>query len=112
MNKKEIKMIGEIDFLDKKVKVYYHPDEKDNFSSVWQMRNLDSCYQGIMYMNNETGKCTYPENVVIPEQTDKDKEILPKFVITKNKKLDDKLITQIEMRFNLEYARRNNINYL
>ena len=63
MNTEEIKMIGEIDFRDIKVKVYCHPGNKDKLDSagcVWQMRNPDSCYKGIMYMNNETGKCSYP----------------------------------------------------
>jgi hypothetical protein len=114
MNTEEIKMIGEIDFRDIKVKVYYHPDNKDKLNSggcVWQMRNPDSCYQGIMYMDNETGKCSYPECVIIPEQTDKDREILPKFIIVGNQDLDDGLVKSISIYLESEYFRKNKTNF-
>jgi len=113
MSTEEIKMIGEIDFHDIKVKVYYHPDNKDKLNSanaVWQMRNPDSCYQGVMYMNNETRKCSYPEGAVIPEQTDKDREMLPKFVIVGEQELNNKLIKSIKIHMDSEYLRRNKTN--
>jgi len=113
MNTEEIKIIGEIDFHDIKVKVYYHPDNKDKLNSagcVWQMRNPDSCYQGIMYMNNETGKYSYPEGAVITEQTDKDREMLPKFIIVGKQELNDDLIKSINTYLEPEYFRRNKTN--
>lgn len=113
MNTEEIKMIGEIDFRDIKVKVYYHPDNKDKVDSagcVWQMRNPDSCYQGIMYMNNETGKISYPEGAVIPEQTDRDREMLPKFIVVGKQDLNDELVVSILKYLEQEYFRRNKTN--
>jgi hypothetical protein len=113
MNTEEIKMIGEIDFRDIKVKVYYHPDKKDRLDSagcVWQMRNPESCYQGIMYMNNKTGKYSYPKGAVIPEQTDRDREMLPNFIIVGKQKLDNDLIKSIKMYLEPEYLRRNKTN--
>jgi hypothetical protein len=59
VNKAEVKMIGEINFHDKKVKVYYNPSNEDKLNIIdccWQMRNPDSCYTGIIYLNNETGE--------------------------------------------------------
>ena len=105
-----LKEIGQIDFHDIKVKVYYHPDNKnklDTADCVWQMRNPDSCYTGIMYMNNETGKCTYPEGAIIPEQTDKDREMLPKFVIVGKQELDEKIVLQIKEYLDSGYKQRN-----
>jgi len=113
MNTEEIKMIGEIDFRDIKVKVYYHPDNKNNLqyaNCVWQMRNPDSCYTGIMYMNNETGKFSYTEGAIIPEQTDRDREMLPKFVIVGKQELDDELVKSIKKYLEKEYPRRNKSN--
>jgi hypothetical protein len=112
MNIEEIKTIGEIDFRDIKVKVYYHIDYKDkpnNAGCVWQMRNPDSVYQGVLFMNNETGEVSYPEGAVIPEQTDKDREMLPKFMIVGKQELDDELMESISTYLEPEYLRRNNV---
>jgi len=113
MNTKEIKMIGEIDFRDIKINVYYHPEKKDELNTancVWQMKNPDSCYQGVIYRNNETGKCSYPEGAIIPEQTDKDSEMLPKFIIVGKQELDDELTKSIITHLESEYFRRNKTN--
>jgi hypothetical protein len=110
MNIEEIKVVGEIDFRDIKVKIYYHPDYKDKLDSAlctWQMRNPDSCYQGIMYMDNKTGKLLYPEDAVIPEQTDKDREMMPKFIIVGKQELDDEVVKSTMNYLKLEYSRRN-----
>ena len=111
METEEIKMIGEIVFHDIKVKVYFHPDIKDNDgNSVWQMRTPDSCYQGIMYMGVD-GKFTYPENSIIPEQTEKDREMLPKFIIIGKTELNEEIISSIQIHLDSEYKRRNtNLN--
>jgi|TARA_R110000744_G_scaffold331171_1_gene436662 hypothetical protein len=93
--------IGELEFKDITVKVY-----NDNYTEspicIWQMRNPDSCYTGLMYMNNDTGKISYPEHSVIPEQTSHDREILPKFVITGEKELTNKVKVEI-----LEYLEKD-----
>lgn len=104
----EIKLIGSIDFKDIRVNVYNDPyTDKDSINCAWQMRNPDSCYQGMMYMNNETGKISYPDGAVIPEQTDKDRELLPKFIVTGYDKIDDRFIGFINSYLESDYKRRN-----
>jgi hypothetical protein len=76
------------------------------------MRNPDSCYQGIVYVNYETGKWTYPEDAIIPEQTEKDKEILPKFIIVGKQELDEDLIKSIRIYLEPEYIRRNKNKFI
>jgi hypothetical protein len=106
----EIKMIGEIDFRDIKVKIYNDPHTKDDVAQcVWRMRNPDTCYKGTVFMSWETGKMTYPEGAVIPEQTDKDREILPQFVIVGKKELDDDLAKLVTAYLEPEYLRKNKL---
>lgn len=103
----EIKIIGEIDFHDVKVKVYHHPDQTVHAGCVWRMRNPDSCYTGIMYMNWETGKFSYPEGAIVPEQTPEDREMLPRFIIVRELELTDEMITNAKTYLDREYVRRN-----
>lgn len=110
MEKKEIKLIGSIDFKDIKVNVYNDPyTDKDSINCVWQMRNPDTCYQGIMYMNNETGKFSYPDDAVIPEQTDEDREMLPKFIITGYETIDTNFISFLLPKLEEGYKMRNGL---
>lgn len=112
MNTEQIKKITEIDFRDIKVNVYYYPDNKDildRVECIWQMRNPDSCYRGVMFMNNETGKLSYPEDAIIPEQIEKDREILPKAIIVGVLELGDTMIKNITIYLEKEYLRRNKI---
>ena len=110
MEKKEIKLIGSVDFKDIKVNVYNDPyTDKDSINCVWQMRNPDTCYQGIMYMNNETGKVSYPDDAVIPEQTDKDREMLPKFIITGYETIDTNFISFLLPKLEEGYKMRNGL---
>lgn len=108
---KEIKLIGTIDFNDIKVNVYNDPYtiDKNNITCGWQMRNPDSCYQGVMYINYETNKISYPDNAIIPEQTDKDREMLPKFVVTGYEIIDESFISNILPKLQESYKLRNNI---
>lgn len=99
-------ILGEIDFKDIKVKVYHHKDSNSE-SAVWQIRNPDSCYTGYMYQNNITGKLSYPEGAVIPTQTKRDREMLPKFVITGKKELTDELANRLIGGLSTEYKIRN-----
>ena len=106
--KSEIKLIGEIGFKDIKVKVYNDSYAKDDtISCAWRRRNPDSFYTGIMFMNWETGKVTYPDDAVIPIQTDEDKEMLPNFIFTGCDKIDDKFISLTNSYLIKEYKRRN-----
>ena len=104
----EIKLIGEIDFLDTKVNVYHDPySENKNSYCLWRMRNPDSCYQGIMFLNQETGKISYPEDAIIPEQTEEDREILPQAIITGQKEIDDEFVGKTLEYLKSDYSRRN-----
>ena len=108
MKGSEVNLIGEIDFFDVKVEVYNDP--KANSCSTqccWQMRNPNSCYTGLMYMNYETGEATYPDGAVVPKQTDKDREMLPKFIVTGSDELSEELIKEFDKYLILEYGRRN-----
>ena len=107
-----VNKIGGIDFLDIKVSVYHNRYDEDKTTVIcaWQMRNPDSCYVGIMYMNNETGKISYPDDAVIPEQADADREMLPKYIFTGAKELTGAMVTQIKEYLNREYKLRNNLN--
>lgn len=108
--REEIKLIGEIDFKDIKVKVYHDPySDKNDAGCTWQMRNPSSCYQGHVFMNWETRKITYPEGAIIPEQTDEDREILPKFIVTGYEIIDDKFISFINLYLESDYKRRNGV---
>lgn len=110
MEKKEIKLIGNVDFKDIKVNVYNDPyTDKDSINCAWQMRNPDTCYQGILYMNNETGKISYPDDAVIPEQTDKDREMLPKFIVTGYETIDTNFISFLLTKLEEDYKMRNGL---
>ena len=101
--------IGEIDFKDIKVKVY-HDKYSPSISTggcAWQMRNPDSCYKGFMNMNIKTGKITYPEGAVIPKQTIRDREMLPKFIIVPDSELTETVIKTIKKYLETEYKLRN-----
>lgn len=101
-------LIKEIDFLDVKVPIYYDPtSKKGDFSCSWRARNPESFYQGYVYMNNETGEITYPEDAVIPEQSEKDREILPKLIITNYREINDELIKIFNSYLESDYKRRN-----
>ena len=104
-------LIGEINFHDVKVKVYYDQQtpSTEYLGCAWRSRNPDSFYIGIMYMD-EVGKLSYPKDAVIPEQTDKDREILPQFIITGHEKLSDELIKEINSYLESDYLIRNGKN--
>ena len=99
--------IGELEFKDIKVKVYNDKYSTSN-NCVWQMRNPDSCYVGPMFINYETGKVTYPEGTIIPEQNDRDREMLPKFLITGETEITEEYKTVTLEYLEKEYKRRNN----
>jgi len=71
------------------------------------MRNPSTCYVGYMYMDWSTGKCSYPEGAVIPEQTDWDREMLPKFIVTGDTEVTSDFVTELMVRLETEYTWRN-----
>lgn len=107
----DINEIGEIEFHDLIVKIYYDEYLDDNgcANAIWRMRNPDSCYQGILYKNITTGEITYPEDAVIPEQTTEDREIIPIAVIIGSNILTNENIDNIRIHLENGYKRRNNI---
>lgn len=110
MKKEGINLIGSIDFKDVKVNVYYDPyTDKNIIKCVWQMRNPDTCYHGIMYINNKTGKISYPDDVVIPEQTNEDREILPKYIVTGCETIDTNFISFLLPKLEEGYEMRNGL---
>ena len=108
MKTEEIKLVEKIHFHDIIVPVYYSGDPKTNSTGcLWQMRNPDTCYTGIMYMDNSSGKMRYPEGAVIPEQTDRDREMLPKGFLVGEPTLSPELKKSILEYLDSEYLRRN-----
>jgi hypothetical protein len=101
-------LIDHIDFHDHTTDVFFNPTVEENKAIVcWQARNPNSFYMGVVYMNNETGKITYPEGAVIPKQTERDREMLPKFVIIGKKEMDDNEIEILLTRLEKQYLMRN-----
>jgi hypothetical protein len=102
--------IGYIDFLDIKVPVYhdkYMDDNVDKAIAVWQARNPNAFYTGPVFMNWETGKMTYPDDVNPPEPKHEDYEMLPKFVAVGFEELTTENKTGILNYFAKEYMIRN-----
>jgi hypothetical protein len=100
--------IGEIIYKDIIVSIYN--DSEYSFPShiqvAWQMRNPNSCYEGMIYMSY-SGKMAYPEGAVIPEQTTEDKEMLPSAVVTGAKVVDDDFIELLTKYLDIGYTKRN-----
>ena len=70
-------------------------------------QEIQIVFMKALYMNSETGEFTFPKDAIIPEQTEKDREILPKFIITGKQKLDDKDIDLIKEYLEKSYKQRN-----
>ena len=104
--------ISEIEFKKRKIDIYFDNSEIsiDKCVIIWQARNPDSFYVGPMYMDTKTGKITYPENAIIPIQTDEDKEILPKCIVIDKKELTTEDLEIINKILEKEYELRNNKN--
>lgn len=85
--KPKIEKIGELDFLDVKVPIFYDPFIEGGLMISWGIRNPKSEYVGIVYYDPYTKKYSYPEDAVIPEQTERDREKLPKFIIIGKREL-------------------------
>jgi len=109
MEESKDKLIGEIDFFGKKkVNVYYNPDTTGALVyCAWRMRNPDNCYRGIMYIDNVSGRISYPPDAVIPNQTTEDIEMLPIAIITNKKMIDEELEVSAISYFITEHRRRN-----
>lgn len=106
---KDTTLIGEINFKDIKIKVYNKPNmAKHTISSSWQMRNPDTYYEGILYLTEQN--IWYHNNIAIPKQTDREKEMLPKHIITGYEIIDDHFLSLVLPRLEQSYNHRNGIN--
>lgn len=101
-----IKAIGKIFFHDIFIAVYHDPYGGNTVT--WQERNPDTAYQGIMYINNHTGKVTYPDGEP-EERMPVDTEIMPKFIIISEKVMTDEMICDMKKYLEKEYKRRNKL---
>ena len=106
--KEEIKLIGKIDFKNDEVNIYHDPLKDGNNADIcWQMRNPETAYTGIAFINWKTQEVSYPENTVIPEQTDYDREVIPKFIITGQDTITEEFITKTIDKLNYGFYKRN-----
>jgi len=106
-----IKLIGDINFKDVKVNIYQNlQTNEDTLICAWHMRNPDSYYIGPVFLNFDTNQITYPDGAIIPVQTDKDLEMLPKFIVINKDSLDKNDYESISRYLTSDYNRRNNIN--
>ena len=102
--------IGEIPFLDVMIAVYHDKYGKapNSPDCLWKHRNPDSFYQGPVFMSY-TGKIEYPEGAVIPEQTERDREIIPVAIITCLEEIDDEFKKAVGIYLEKSHKIRNGI---
>jgi len=99
--------IGEIKFRDIIVKVYHDINtDIDTANVAWQARNPDSFYEGIMFID-VNNKISYPDDAIIPVQTEKNREILPKFIITGLTEITNKFSKKTFEFLKKQYKYRN-----
>ena len=104
----KIELIGNINFFDKNISVYFDPLQNEfTVSCCWQMNNPESAYTGPAFLNNETGKIEYPKDAVIPKQTIEDRKIIPKFIIVGKSKLNTFLKLSIYNYLERDFIKRN-----
>ena len=107
-----IQFIGTLKFHDIESNIYYDPNFPDDLGHVcaaWQARNPETFYQGIVYRDYKTGKITFPENAEITEQSESDRELLPKTIITGMKEINNEIKEKIIQKLEKSYRFRNGI---
>lgn len=106
--KEEIKLISKIDFKNDEVNIYHDAlKDANNVDICWQMRNPETTYTGIIFINWKTQKVSYPEDTVIPEQNEYDREIVPKFIITGYDTITEEFINKVIDKLNYGFYKRN-----
>lgn len=119
MSEDKINVIRHIQFQNMKVPVYYvHStnagytfDQKNNSCEdylycAWRARNPSSFYVGPMFMD-KNGKMSYPEGAVVPEQTSRDRELVPRFILIGTNELTPKIEGNLQEYLENEHRRRN-----
>ena len=106
----EITHIGDFQFHDEKVNVYLDPYlETEKVMISFRARNPDSFYQGLVFVSYVTGNATYPDDAVIPEQTARDREYIPIFVIVGSPSIIEDKMPEILTLIESEHKRRNGL---
>ena len=76
-------LIGHIYLYETHIPIFYSKQVSNKqVICSWGVRNNDKKYEGVMYIDHETGKLSYPTDAIIPRRTAEDNEIIPKFFIT------------------------------
>lgn len=100
--------IDTILFMDIEVPVYYDMNSDDNYFALgWKHKGGDNFYQGVIFMNHETGEITYPDGVEPPVYNHEDWEVVPNVVIVGRKELDSNIRTIIMNCLSEQYIIRN-----
>ena len=110
MSKEEegIYKIGEIEFEGLSVPVYYDKySKKGVIRCSWGARNPDSYYTGLITINHETSEIIYPDGAIIPQQTEEDRQRIPKFLITELKELSDEFMEKTLAYLDATYKMKN-----
>ena len=107
-NSNPIKKICEIDFMGISIQVFYDKYQPSSeFLSTWSIRNPDSEYRGIVYVNQMTGEVTYPTRTTIPEPTREDRELVPKSIIIGVDTIDSEMECLILDRLQTQWREKN-----
>ena len=110
MSKEEegIYKIGEIEFEGLSVPVYHDKNGKKGvIRCSWGARNPDSYYTGLITINHETSEIIYPDGAIIPQQTEEDRQRIPKFLITELKELSDEFMEKTLAYLDATYKMKN-----
>lgn len=111
MNKEEssVSLVGTYEFKGRSIPVYTskHSVNDNEAQHVWQVLNPDAFYTGTMWVDNKTGKVSYPDGVTPPSPTHEDSEMVPKFIIIGRNEIDDEIRERLEKELEESYSRRN-----
>lgn len=104
-----IHLAGTIDFLDLKIEVYRDPlmNNESTGHTCWAKRSSKNEYTGIVYLG--PNGFTYPDGVEPPIESERDREIVPKFIVI-YQDLTETVIKNIYSYLEKEHKRRNNLN--
>jgi len=105
----KMEYLGNIDLKDDvRANIYYNPHMKGKIKCFWGTRNTVNSYKGVIYMDKKTGNISYPNDVVITEQTDG--EVLPNVVVVGDVNyLDEHFISFIKEQLVETYKKKNNL---
>ena len=97
--------IGEIEFKDINVNIYHDRYISGEILS-WRRRNTKG-YDGPMFLDKTTNKVSYPKDTTVPELSTHDLEMIPNFIITREKELTDEYRDETLKNLEKEFSERN-----